>query len=96
MLSWVWRRRTHTGRRSRADRIEAEANALISAFGREAYVMAHQREIDAVSDESARQWRRIALAVADKTATRAGRDVSNRMTAGADFKDRGSTFSRPR
>ncbi len=96
MLSWVWRRRTHTGRRSRTDRIEAEANALISAFGREAYVKAHQMEIDAVSDESARQWRRIALAVADKTAKRVGRDASNRMTTGADFTDRKSTVSRPR
>jgi hypothetical protein len=58
MLSWLPRRR------ARIERIEAEAEALIRDFGEAAYDAARLREHEASSDEIARDWDCVALAVA--------------------------------
>jgi hypothetical protein len=58
MLSWLPRRR------ARIERIEAEAEALIRDFGEAAYDAARVREHEASSDEIARDWDCVALAVA--------------------------------
>ena len=57
MLSWLPRRR------ARIERIEAEAEALIRDFGEAAYDAARLREYEASSDEIARDWDCVALAV---------------------------------
>jgi hypothetical protein len=58
MLSWRPRRR------ARIERIEAEAEALVRDFGEAAYDAARLREHEASSDEMARDWDCVALAVA--------------------------------
>jgi hypothetical protein len=58
MLSWRPRRR------ARIERIEAEAEALVHDFGEAAYDAARLREHEASSDEMARDWDCVALAVA--------------------------------
>jgi hypothetical protein len=58
MLSWLPRRR------ARIESIEAEAGALVRDFGEAAYSAARRRERDASSDEIARDWGFVALAVA--------------------------------
>ena len=79
MLSWLRRRR------EQAERIEAEADALISDLGDGAYAEARRREREASSDEMEREWRRIALAVAGKTGKSVGLDTATRMAIDADF-----------
>ena len=79
MLSWLRRRR------EQAERIEAEADALISDLGDGAYAEARRREREASSDEMEREWRRIALAIARKTGKSVGLDTATRMAAEADF-----------
>ena len=79
MLSWLRRRR------DQAERIEAEADALISDFGGGACSEARRRAREASSDEMEREWSRIALAVARKTGKPVGLDTSTRMAAEADF-----------
>ena len=79
MLSWLRRRR------EQAERIEAEADALISDLGDGAYVEARRREREASSDEMEREWRRIALAIARKTGKSVGLDTATRMAIDADF-----------
>jgi hypothetical protein len=58
MLSWLARRR------ARIERIEAEAEALIRDLGEAAYSEARRREHEANSDEIAKDWGFVALAVA--------------------------------
>src|SRR5260370_26256679 len=75
MLSWLRRRRETAGRR------EAKANALVRAFGGEAYAQARQRERGAGNGATAREWSRVALAVASKTGGRVGLDTSTPMAS---------------
>jgi hypothetical protein len=82
MLSWLRRRR------ERAERIDAEADALISAFGDSAYSEARCREREASSDEMEREWSRVALAIARKAGRRIGLDTATRMAMDADFSIR--------
>ncbi len=58
MLSWLPRRR------ARIESTEAEAEALIRDLGEAAYSEACRREHEASSDEIARDWGLVALAVA--------------------------------
>ena len=58
MLSWVLRRRV------RIERIDSEAEALISDFGEAAYYEARRRQREASSDAIATDWGFVSLAVA--------------------------------
>ncbi|MGO8919246.1 MAG: hypothetical protein ACLQJR_25370 [Stellaceae bacterium] len=58
MLSWLPRRR------ARIESIAAEAEALVRDLGEDAYNEARRREHEASSDEFARDWGLVALAVA--------------------------------
>jgi hypothetical protein len=53
-------------RRARITSIDAEAEALISGLGFDAYNEARRREIEASSDAIARDWDRVAQAIARK------------------------------
>jgi hypothetical protein len=77
MLSWLRRRR------ETAERIDAEADALIGELGVEAYAEARRREYESSGDAIALWWSRVALAVADKTGKRIGLDTSTRMAMNA-------------
>jgi hypothetical protein len=79
MLSWLRRRR------ERAEGFAAKANALVRAFGADAYSEARQRERRAESTETAQEWRHVAVAVARKTGRRVGLDTATRMTIDTDF-----------
>jgi len=63
-------------RRARIERTDAEAEALIHEFCAEAYSKALRREREASSDENAKDWSRVALAIADKLRRRVGIDPS--------------------
>jgi hypothetical protein len=84
MVSWVRRQR------DKIERVEAEADALIHNLGAGAYSAARRREHEATSEAMARHWRRVALAVARKTARRVGLDTSTRMATDADFTSEGN------
>jgi hypothetical protein len=79
MKSWLVRRR------ARIERTDAEAKALICGFGNEAYSEARRREREANSDEIAKNWTRVALAVAQKLRRRADVDPSTRIAMNALF-----------
>ena len=79
MLSWLRRRR------ETAERIDAEADALIGELGVEAYAEARRREYESSGDAIALWWNRVALAVAHKTGERIGLDTSTRMAMNAVF-----------
>jgi hypothetical protein len=79
MLSWLRRRR------DQAERIEAEADALISNLGDGAYSEPRRRAREASSDEMEREWSRVALAIARKTGKHVGLDTATRMAMEADF-----------
>ena len=79
MLSWLRRRR------DQAERIGAEAAALISDLGDGAYSEARRRAREASSDETEREWNRVALAIARKTGRQVGLDTATRMAAESDF-----------
>ena len=79
MQSWLARRR------ARIERADAEAEALICDFGDEAYSEARHREREARSDEIAKNWTRVALAVAYKMGRRADIDPSTRIAMNAPF-----------
>jgi hypothetical protein len=79
MLFWLRRRR------ETAERIAAEADALIGELGIEAYAEARRREYESSSDAIALWWSRIALAVAHKTGERIGLDTSTQMAMNAVF-----------
>ena len=79
MLSWLRRRR------ERAERIDGEAEALIRDFGVDAYSEARQREREASSSAMAREWNRVALAIARKMGKRVGFDTASGMASDVDF-----------
>ena len=78
MRSWLRRRR------ERLERAEAEANALILDLGATAYSQARRREHEASSDAMAREWNRVALAVARKTGQTLGLNASTRIAIDAE------------
>ena len=82
MLSWLRRRREQT------ERIEAEADALISNLGDGAYSEARRRARESSSDEMEREWSRVGLAIARKTGKSVGLDMATRMAMDADFSIR--------
>ena len=89
MLSWLRRCR------ETAERIDAEADALIGDLGVEAYAEARRREYKSSNDALALWWNRIALAVGRKSGKRIGLDTSNRMAMNAVFApDRGHAGDR--
>jgi hypothetical protein len=79
MLSWLRRRR------KTAERIDAEADALIGELGVEAYAEARRREYESSNDALALRWNRIALAVGRKSGKLVGLDTSTRMAMNAVF-----------
>jgi hypothetical protein len=79
MLSWLRRRR------ETAERIDAEADALIGELGVEAYAEARRREYESSGDAITLWWSRVALAVAHKTGERIGVDTSTRLAVNAVF-----------
>jgi hypothetical protein len=54
-------------RRARIERLDAEAEALICELGVDAYAEARRKEYEASSDAIARDWGRVAAAVAKRT-----------------------------
>src|SRR4029077_19272975 len=79
MPSWLRRRG------ERAERIDAEADALIGELGVEAYAEARRREYESSGDAMALRWNRIALAVGRKSGKLVGLDTSTRMAMNAVF-----------
>ena len=79
MLSWLRRRR------ETAERIDAEADALIGELGVEAYAEARRREYESSDDAISLWWNRVAVAVAHKTGERIGLDTSTRLAMNAVF-----------
>ena len=79
MLSWLRRRR------ETAQRIVAEADALIGELGVEAYAEARRREYESSGDAIALRWNRVALAVAHKTDERIRLDTSGPMAMNTVF-----------
>ena len=78
MLSWLPRRR------ARMEREEAEAEALIRDLGVKAYAETRRRQREAKSEAMAREWNRVALAVARKMGTHPALDIPALMTLDAD------------
>ena len=73
----IWPQR----RRARIDSIDDEADALIRELGADAYAEARRRELEASSDALAKDWDRVALAIARKLTSDSGAEVSERMAA---------------
>src|SRR5271165_1733081 len=89
MLSWLPRRRARIGS------IEAEAEALVRDLGEAAYNAARRREHEASSDEIARDWGFVALAVARLIGERNDVDPLVRLAMNAVLlPDREETASR--
>jgi hypothetical protein len=66
-------------RRARMERIDAEAEALIRELGDCAYQEARRREHEASSDAIAEDWALVAKAVARKTGSRVGLNLSTQL-----------------
>src|ERR1700749_506787 len=66
-------------RRVRMERIDAEAEALIRELGDCAYQEARRREHAASSDAIAEDWALVAKAVARKTGSRVGLNLSTQL-----------------
>jgi hypothetical protein len=79
MLSWLRRRR------ETAERIDAEADALIGELGVEAYAEARRREYESSDDAIALRWNQVALAVGRKSGKLVGLDTSTRIAMNAVF-----------
>ena len=75
MRSWLRRRRERLER--------AEADAVILDLGATAYSQAPRREHEASSNAMAREWNRVALAVARKTGQTVGLNASTRIAMDA-------------
>jgi hypothetical protein len=73
MTSWA------PSRRARIERIEAEAETLIRELGDGAYHEARRREHEASSDAIADDWAQVARAVARKTGSRVGLNLSTQL-----------------
>ena len=96
MLPFRRERRTSTLswlrlRREQAERIELEADALIEAFGRDAYGEARWREQTASSDFMADEWSRVALVVARKTGQHIDIETATNIDAKTDSVVDGKT-----
>lgn len=79
MQSWLLRRR------ARIAHTDAHAEALIRDFSEQAYSEALRRELEASSNETAKNWSRVALAIARKMGRRAGVDPATRIAMNALF-----------
>jgi hypothetical protein len=66
-------------RRARMERIDAEAEALIRDLGDQAYQEARRREHEASSDATAEDWALVARAVARKTGSRVGLNLTTQL-----------------
>ena len=66
-------------KRARMERIDAEAEALIRELGDCAYQEARRREHEASSDVIADDWAEVARAVARKTGSRVGLNLSTQL-----------------
>ena len=66
-------------KRARNERIDAEADALIRDLGDRAYQEARRREHEASSDAIAEDWALVAKAIARKTGTRVGLNLSTQL-----------------
>ena len=66
-------------KRARMERIEAEAEALIRDLGDQAYHEARRREHEASSDAIAEDWALVAKAIARKTGSRVGLNLSTQL-----------------
>ncbi len=66
-------------KRARNERIEAEAEALIRDLGDCAYQEARRREHEASSDAIAEDWALVARAIARKTGSRVGLNLSSQL-----------------
>ena len=66
-------------KRARNERIEAEADALIRDLGDRAYQEARRREHEASSDAIAEDWALVAKAIARKTGSRVGLNLSTQL-----------------
>ena len=66
-------------RRARMERIDAEADALIRELGDRAYQEARRREHEASSDAIAEDWALVAKAIARKTGSRVGLNLSTQL-----------------
>ena len=72
-------------KRARSERIEAEADGLIRDLGDCAYQEARRREHEASSDEIAEDWALVAKAIARKTGTRVGLNLSTQLAMNTFF-----------
>src|SRR6202046_2007224 len=72
-------------KRARSERIEAEADALIGDLGDRAYQEARRREHEASSDAIAEDWALVAKAIARKTGTRVGLNLSTQLAMNTFF-----------
>jgi hypothetical protein len=66
-------------KRARNERIDAEADALIRDLGDCAYQEARRREHEASSDSIAEDWALVAKAIARKTGSRVGLNLSTQL-----------------
>lgn len=66
-------------RRARMERIDAEADALIRDLDDRAYQEARRREHEASSDAIAEDWALVAKAIARKTGSRVGLNLSTQL-----------------
>ncbi len=72
-------------KRARNERIDAEADALIRDLGDYAYQEARRREHEASSDVIAEDWALVAKAIARKTGTRVGLNLSTQLAMNTFF-----------
>jgi hypothetical protein len=67
------------------ERVEAEADALIRDLGDQAYHEARRREHEASSDAIAEDWALVARAIARKTGSRVGLNLSTQLAMNTFF-----------
>ncbi len=79
MFRWLRRRR------ETSKRIEADAEEIMRACGIQAYAEARRREREAKTREEAKNWSRVASAIAQKTSKRVGLDDATMMAADANL-----------
>jgi hypothetical protein len=72
-------------KRARNERIDAEADALIRDLGDRAYQEARRREHEASSDATAEDWALVAKAIARKTGSRVGLNLSTQLAMNTFF-----------
>src|ERR1700735_4327331 len=72
-------------KRARSERVDAEAEALIRDLGDRAYQEARRLEHEASSDAIAEDWALVAKAIARKTGTRVGLNLSTQLAMNTFF-----------